>query len=38
MVNDQRPMEGGMSGAFGIWKHRVGDVRSLRTQLRGEWR
>mgnify|MGYP003384411554 CR=1 FL=1 len=38
MVNEQRPMEDGMSGAFGIWKHRAGDVRSLRTQLRGEWR
>jgi metal-responsive CopG/Arc/MetJ family transcriptional regulator len=38
MLNDQRPMEDGMSGAFGIWKHRAGDVRGTLDQLRGEWR
>ncbi|MHB1308011.1 MAG: ribbon-helix-helix domain-containing protein [Limisphaerales bacterium] len=38
MLNDQPPIEDGMSGAFGIWRHRAGDVRSLLNQLRGEWR
>jgi metal-responsive CopG/Arc/MetJ family transcriptional regulator len=38
MLNEQRPMEDGMSGAFGIWKHRAGDARDLLNQLRGEWR
>jgi len=38
MLNDQKPMEGGMSGAFGIWKNRAGKARSLLSQLRGEWR
>lgn len=38
MLDDQRPMEDGMSGAFGMWKHRRGDVRSLLHQLREEWR
>ena len=38
LLNDQRPMEDEMSGAFGIWKHRAGDVRSLLNRLRGEWR
>ena len=38
MLNDQRPIEDGMSGAFGILKHRAGDARGLLNQLRGEWR
>ena len=38
LLDEQKPMENAMAGAFGIWKDRAGHVRELREQLRGEWR
>jgi metal-responsive CopG/Arc/MetJ family transcriptional regulator len=38
LLDEQKPMENAMAGAFGIWKDRAGQVRELREQLRGEWR
>lgn len=38
LLDEQKPMESGMSGAFGIWKDRASEARELREKLRGEWR
>ena len=38
LLTEENPSEGGMAGAFGIWKDRAGDARKLRAQLREEWR
>ncbi len=38
LLDEQKPMESSMSGAFGIWKDRASDPRELREKLRGEWR
>lgn len=37
LLDEQKPMESGMSGAFGIWRDRASDARELNEQLRGEW-
>lgn len=38
LLDERKPLESAMSGAFGIWKDRAGGARKLREQLRGEWR
>lgn len=38
LLDEQKPLDNAMAGAFGIWKDRAGDARKLLEQLRGEWR
>ena len=38
LLDEQKPMGNAMAGAFGIWNDKAGQVRTLREQLRGEWR
>ena len=38
MLKYQKPLDGGLAKAFGMWKDRANEVRRMRDQLRGEWR
>jgi metal-responsive CopG/Arc/MetJ family transcriptional regulator len=38
LLDEQKPVEDGMSAAFGIWKNRADEARGLVRQLREEWR